>query len=62
MAIMNSALAVGGSSPISATPPKMNRVMPFMFIPYCRATREWQNSWATMETKSPRAPTTPMTQ
>ena len=33
MAIMNSALAVGGSSPISATPPKMNRVMPFMGMP-----------------------------
>ena len=33
IAIINSALGLGGSSSIWATPPKMNRVIPFMDIP-----------------------------
>ncbi len=44
MAMKNSALALGGSSVISATPPKINRVMPRICIPNRRATTECPSS------------------
>ena len=62
MAIQNSALALGGSSPISATPPKMNSVMPFICIPNRRATSECDSSCSTIDTNSPSMPAAPMIQ
>ena len=59
-AMRNSVFASGGSSVISATPPKIKRVMPFIGIPLLLATREWQNSWTIMERNSPSAPTIPI--
>ena len=44
MAIQNSALGLGGSLLISATPPNRNRVMPFIGRPNRLATSEWHSS------------------
>jgi len=46
MAILNSSQAVGGSSSICATPPKMNSVMLLMGMPLRRATSACDNSCA----------------
>jgi len=61
-ATWNSALALGGSSDISATPPNRNSVIPFIGRPWRRATSEWDSSWSTTEANSPRAPAAPMIQ
>ena len=44
IAISSSVLAFAGSSSISATPPKMNSVIPFIGRPKRLATMECQNS------------------
>jgi len=62
MAMVNSARGSAGSSIISETPPKMNRVMLLISSPCARATREWLISWKMMEKKRPSAPRTPMVQ
>jgi hypothetical protein len=60
MAIRNSDFGSGGSLPISATPPKMNNVMPCMRMPKYLATMEWENSCNTMEKKTPIATEMPI--
>jgi|GEM_PF-4329313 len=62
IAILISAMALGGSEPISATPPKMNSVMPFISMPSRRAMIECDSSCSTIEMNSPRAPAAPIHQ
>ena len=62
MAIRNSVFALVGSSPISATPPKIKRVIPWIGTPDCRATSECASSWITIELKNPNAPAAAMSQ
>ena len=52
-AIRNSLAALVGSLCISATPPKMKRVMPRIGIPKRCATAAWDISWKTIENKRP---------
>lgn len=61
-AIRNSPLALVGSSCISATPPKMNRVMPRIGMLNRRVTREWASSWSTIEAARPISPAMPIHQ
>jgi hypothetical protein len=58
----NSAMALGGSAPIWATPPKIKSVMLRTGILYRSATRECPNSWSSTLTKSMMAVSTPMNQ
>ena len=58
----NSAMALGGSAPIRATPPKMNSVMLRTGTLYRSATTECPSSWSSTLTKSMTAVTAPMNQ
>jgi len=57
-AIRNSSRALVGSWCNSATPPKMNSVMPEIGIAKCRATSECESSWKTIEKNRPIVPAT----
>ncbi len=60
IAIRNSALGSGGSCSSSATPPKINSVMPCIDMPKYRATIECENSWKTIEKNTPAATAMPI--
>jgi hypothetical protein len=61
-AMRNSPLGLVGSLCISATPPKMKRVMPRIGMSKCRATTACDISWKTIENKRPTVATTAIDQ
>ena len=62
IAMRNSALALGGSAPIWATPPKMNNVMLRTGTLNRKATTECPSSWSSTLAKSMIAVAAPMNQ
>src|SRR2546422_2586129 len=61
-AIRTSSLGSFGSSLISETPPKKNRVILLMGRPFFLAMYEWESSWRKTETKRMMAETIPIAQ
>ena len=61
-ATRNSVRAVGGSSLISATPPKTNSVMPRIGTSWRFAITACPSSWSTMQANSSSAPARPIAQ